>query len=166
MTSVTFYRLVASSIGDLLLTSDGTVMTGLYLTRDGVSPVPRPEWQLNPKVFEEPVRQLTAWFAGKLQSFDLPVRPTGTTFQRQVWSELERIPYGTTISYAELARRLGRPKAARAVGAANGSNPISLIIPCHRVIGADGRLVGYGGGLENKRWLLEHEARVSGTSEK
>lgn len=160
MTATTFYRLVTSPIGELLLTSDGTALTGLFLTRDGVPPVPQPGWQLDESLFDDAYQQLQAWFDGELQAFTLPLRPEGTVFQRQVWAELKCIPYGTTISYAELARRVGRPNAARAVGAANGSNPISLIIPCHRVIGADGRLVGYGGGLPNKRWLLEHEAAV------
>jgi methylated-DNA-[protein]-cysteine S-methyltransferase len=106
----------------------------------------------------EPVRrQLEAYFQGTLRAFDLPVAPRGTPFQLRVWAELRRIPYGATISYGELARRLGDPKLTRAVGAANGANPISIIIPCHRVIGADGSLTGYGGGLEVKRELLALE---------
>jgi len=102
-------------------------------------------------------RQLEAYFAGRLRCFDLPLAPRGTPFQLRVWAELQRIPYGRTLSYGELARRLGDPGLSRAVGAANGANPISIIIPCHRVIGADGSLVGYGGGLELKRALLELE---------
>jgi methylated-DNA-[protein]-cysteine S-methyltransferase len=107
--------------------------------------------------------QLDAYFAGELGAFDLDVDPQGTPFQRRVWDELRRIPFGETISYSELARRLGDPKLVRAVGVANGRNPISIVIPCHRVIGADGSLVGYGGGLERKRWLLEHEAVAAGS---
>jgi methylated-DNA-[protein]-cysteine S-methyltransferase len=102
-------------------------------------------------------RQLEAYFRGALREFDLPVAPRGTAFQLRVWAELRRIPYGVTISYGELARRLGDPNLTRAVGAANGANPISIIFPCHRVIGADGSLTGYGGGLEVKRALLALE---------
>ena len=103
-------------------------------------------------------QQLDAYFAGELQTFDLPLHMAGTPFQKQVWQGLLTIPYGTTISYAELARRIGRPGASRAVGAANGRNPIGIIVPCHRVIGANGTLTGYGGGLDRKEWLIAHEA--------
>jgi methylated-DNA-[protein]-cysteine S-methyltransferase len=101
--------------------------------------------------------QLAEYFAGERREFDVPMQLAGTAFQRRVWEELVRIPYGTTITYAELARRVGRPTAVRAVGAANGRNPISILVPCHRVIGADGKLTGYGGGVERKQWLLELE---------
>lgn len=103
-------------------------------------------------------RQLTAYFDSQLQAFDLPLAPAGTRFQRQVWQALRNIPFGQTQSYGELAQRIGRPKASRAVGLANGRNPISIIIPCHRVIGANGNLTGYGGGIECKQWLLQHES--------
>jgi methylated-DNA-[protein]-cysteine S-methyltransferase len=106
--------------------------------------------------------QLARWFAGELRAFDLALAPAGTPFQRRVWAELVRIPYGTTISYAELARRIGAPKAVRAVGRANGANPIAIVVPCHRVIGADGTLTGYAGGLDRKRALLALEARHAG----
>ena len=105
------------------------------------------------------VRQLKAYFAGELENFDLSLSPQGTPFQQKVWSELQKIPYGKTISYGELARRIGNPKASRAVGLANGSNPISIVIPCHRVIGANGKLTGYGGGLPIKEKLLALERR-------
>jgi methylated-DNA-[protein]-cysteine S-methyltransferase len=105
---------------------------------------------------------LTRWFAGELRTFDLALAPSGTSFQQRVWAELVRIPYGTTTSYAELARRVGDPKAVRAVGRANGANPIPIVVPCHRVIGADGTLTGYAGGLERKRFLLALEARHAG----
>ena len=105
-------------------------------------------------------QQLEAFFAGELQAFDLPLRLSGTPFQNQVWQGLLTIPYGTTMSYAELAARIGRPGASRAVGAANGRNPIGIIVPCHRVIGANGSLTGYGGGLDRKDWLISHEASV------
>ncbi len=114
-------------------------------------------WTRDDRPFQAVARQLASYFAGALTRFDVRVAPAGTAFQRRVWRELEQIPYGETISYGELARRIGQPSASRAVGAANGRNPIPIIIPCHRVIGARGRLVGYGGGLPIKRWLLARE---------
>jgi methylated-DNA-[protein]-cysteine S-methyltransferase len=108
-------------------------------------------------VLGEATRQLDAYFRKRLQRFDLPLAPLGTPFQLEVWQALQRIPYGETCSYADLARRVGRPDAVRAVGAANGRNPIPIVIPCHRVIGSNGKLVGFGGGLPVKRWLLELE---------
>ena len=104
-------------------------------------------------------QQLSEYFAGKRQAFDLPLALHGTEFQLAVWNELLRVPYGETITYGELARRIGRPSAIRAVGAANGANPIPVIVPCHRVIGSNGTLTGYGGGIERKQWLLAHEGR-------
>ncbi len=101
--------------------------------------------------------QLGAYFAGSLRTFDLPLAPAGTAFQLRVWEGLRRLRFGETVSYAELARRIGSPDAVRAVGAANGRNPLPIIVPCHRVIGADGSLTGFGGGIERKRWLLDHE---------
>ena len=112
------------------------------------------------RVLDEAARQLDAYFAGELREFDLPLRPHGTAFQTDVWKALREIPYGETRSYADIARRIGRPTAVRAVGAANGRNPLAIVVPCHRVIGADGSLTGYAGGLELKRALLELEARV------
>ena len=108
------------------------------------------------------IESVQRYFAGELFEFRLALAPEGTTFQQRVWQELRRIPYGTTISYQELARRLGDPQAVRAVGRANGANPIAVVVPCHRVIGADGSLTGYGGGLERKRALLALEAKYSG----
>ncbi|MFH0883972.1 MAG: methylated-DNA--[protein]-cysteine S-methyltransferase [bacterium] len=108
------------------------------------------------------VRQLKEYFAGKRRDFDLKVMPEGTEFQCKVWKVLQTIPYGQTISYGEQARRMGNPNASRAVGAANGTNPIAIILPCHRVIGSSGALVGYASGIERKRWLLEHEGALSG----
>lgn len=112
-------------------------------------------------VLEEATRQLRAYFAGDLQRFDLPLDLVGTEFQVAAWRALADIPFGTTVSYGEQARRLGRPRAVRAVGAANGRNPLPIVLPCHRVLGADGSLVGFGGGLARKRALLQHEARVA-----
>ena len=106
------------------------------------------------------VNQLTEYFAGDRQNFDLPLAPEGTAFQKTVWNELARIPYGVTISYGQLAGRIGRASASRAVGAANGRNPLPIVLPCHRVIGAAGQLTGYAGGLEIKRWLLIHEGEL------
>jgi methylated-DNA-[protein]-cysteine S-methyltransferase len=147
-----------SPIGRLLLTSDGTALTGLYMepsrkaqSTDG--------WSEDPTVppLSAALRQLGEYFAGTRREFDLPLRMRGTEFQQRVWRELTEIPYGQTWSYGELAKRIDNPSASRAVGLANGRNPISILVPCHRVIGADGSLTGYGGGLERKRWLLAHE---------
>jgi methylated-DNA-[protein]-cysteine S-methyltransferase len=114
------------------------------------------------EILEEASRQLEAYFAGDLERFELPLDLVGTDFQVAAWRALADIPYGTTVTYGEQARRLGRPRAVRAVGAANGRNPLPVVLPCHRIVGADGSLVGFGGGLERKRLLLEHEAGVSG----
>jgi len=144
-----------SPVGDLLLRADDDGrLTELYTRHDGAAAT---DWP-----YPEISAQIDAYFAGEREDFDLELAPSGTDFQLRVWDELVKIPYGETISYSELAHRLGDPKLVRAVGLANGRNPISIIIPCHRVIGADGSLVGYGGGLERKKWLLEHEAVTSG----
>jgi methylated-DNA-[protein]-cysteine S-methyltransferase len=123
---------------------------------------PDPAWVESAAPFGEPIRQLKAYFAGTLRQFDLPLAPAGTPFQQTVWQALREIPYGETVSYGQLARGIGRPAAVRAVGAANGRNPLAIVVPCHRVIGSDGRLVGYGGGLPAKSMLLELERRVVG----
>lgn len=112
------------------------------------------------EVCAEAARQLSAYFAGDLQTFDLPLDPVGTPFQQEVWRALGAIPFGKTSSYGALAQALGRPGAARAVGLANGQNPVGVVVPCHRVIGASGALVGYAGGLQRKRWLLQHEGSL------
>jgi methylated-DNA-[protein]-cysteine S-methyltransferase len=152
-----------SPIGRLLLTSDGTALTGLYME-------PSRKAQSTDGWTEDAagaplslaLRQLSEYFAGTRREFDLPLRMRGTVFQQRVWRELTEIPYGRTWSYGELAKRIDNPSASRAVGLANGSNPISIVVPCHRVIGADGSLTGYGGGLERKRWLLAHEGLLWG----
>ena len=155
-----FYTYVDSPIGRLLLQSDGVALTGLYMD---VASSPRPlaeGWVHDATVDPLPatVRQLTEYFEGRRREFDLPaLRMHGTEFQQRVWRTLTEIPYGATWSYGELAKRIDNPNASRAVGLANGRNPISILVPCHRVIGADGSLTGYGGGLERKRWLLAHE---------
>jgi methylated-DNA-[protein]-cysteine S-methyltransferase len=151
------YTTVDSPIGELLLLGDGDVLHGLYM-QAGRKPIRiRPGWQRDDAAFPEVRDQLAEYFAGARTSFDLRMHFEGSSFQRAVWHALTEIPYGQTISYGELARRIGRPDLARAVGTANGQNPIAVIVPCHRVIGADGKLVGYGGGLENKRLLLDLE---------
>ena len=145
--------IIETPVGDLAAISDGAALTTLAFP--GGSPVARVD---EDTVLSETRRQLGEYFAGERTSFDLPLRPHGSPWQRIVWDELLTIPYGETTSYGELAARLGRPSAARAVGLANGSNPIAIVIPCHRVIGADGTLTGYGGGLERKRTLLDLES--------
>jgi methylated-DNA-[protein]-cysteine S-methyltransferase len=148
---------MSSPIGDLLLVSNGEALTSVYMEGHS-APEGEAGWRRDDALLEPAREQLRAYFAGRLFEFDLPLVPQGTVFQRRVWSELRGIPFGSTVSYAEIARRLGQPTAVRAVGAANGRNPIAIIVPCHRVIGANGTLVGYGGGLDRKQWLLRHEA--------
>lgn len=146
-----------SPVGRLLLAGDGDALSVLYF-QDGPHPMqPGADWQHDPSAFTVAVEQLHEYFAGKRQDFSLQLAPEGTPFQLRVWQELRKIPYGETISYGELARRIGKPTASRAVGAANGRNPLSIVVPCHRVIGANGTLTGFGGGLDNKRTLLAME---------
>lgn len=156
----TFYTTFESPVGPLLLMSDGQSLTGLHTDSDKHRPALRPDWIRDEAAapFAEVKAQLRAYFEGRLTEFDLPLAPEGTEFQLRVWQELRGIPHGETISYAELARRIGNSNASRAVGMANARNPISIIVPCHRVIGADNSLTGYAGGLERKRMLLVHEA--------
>jgi methylated-DNA-[protein]-cysteine S-methyltransferase len=161
----TFFSIFESPLGPLLLMSDGTSLTGLHTDNDKHRPAVQPDWVRDDSVapFAQTVAQLQAYFDGALTEFDLPLAAQGTAFQMTVWRELRNIPYGETISYAELARRIGRPTASRAVGHSNARNPISIIVPCHRVIGADQSLTGYAGGLDRKRMLLAHEAEDAGT---
>ena len=160
MLEPTYYSQISSPIGDLLLVSNGAALTGVSMPCHGRGPEVGGEWRRDDTLLGPAREQLRAYFDGELLAFDLPLAARGTEFQRRVWDELCRIPFGCTISYAELARRLGRPTATRAVGAANGRNPIAVLVPCHRVIGANGTLTGYGGGLDRKAWLLRHEAGV------
>ena len=146
-----------SPLGPLLLLSDGAALTGLYMTPHPYGRASNPEWVEAEAWFRPICEQLEGYFAGSLDRFDVPVAPRGTPFQQAVWKALMTIPYGSTATYLEIGRRIERPEAVRAVGAANGRNPISIIVPCHRVIGADGSLVGYAGGLERKRHLLALE---------
>lgn len=148
---------VDSPIGQLNLTSSNNYITGLYMEEQRHAPTDRDTWIRNDPLFVEAVTQIEAYFAGALRTFDLPIKLEGTEFQMRVWNELRTIPYGETMNYGRLARQVGNPKACRAVGLANGRNPVAIIIPCHRVIGVNGALTGYGGGLDRKKWLLGHE---------
>lgn len=158
-TSETYYTTISSPLGTITLANNGHALTGLYLEHQRDQPAIDGTWVWNPAGFEAVVDQLAEYFAGTRTRFSVALAPVGTAFQRQVWQELLNIPYGETRSYADVAYAINNPRAVRAVGHANGKNPISLIIPCHRVIGRAGSLVGYGGGLDRKRWLLDHERR-------
>lgn len=151
-------------IGPVTLLADGDELIGLYLEvhKHGADPSGYGERVETDPLLDEAARQLTQYFTGARTKFELPLRPMGTDFQQRVWRALSEIPFGQTWSYGELAEHIGSPTASRAVGLANGRNPISIVIPCHRVIGANGSMTGYGGGIERKRWLLSHE---SGTGE-
>lgn len=155
------YAYMESPVGPLLLAGDDQDLHVISFPRGNTAREPEPGWQKTDLTyFTETTRQLSAYFDGKTTTFDLPLKPEGTPFQMAVWEALLEIPYGETISYGELARRIGNPNASRAVGAANGANPIPIVIPCHRVIGADNSLTGFGGGLDVKSYLLEHEWAV------
>ncbi len=147
-----------SPIGELTLTAVGGSLTGVHMNEQRHIPRIPADYRRDDVGLAHVVEQLEAYFAGELTAFEIPMTMRGTDFQRRVWTSLCEIPYGETISYGELARRVGNPKASRAVGLANGRNPLAIVVPCHRVIGADGSLTGYGGGLERKVWLLEHES--------
>ena len=153
----TRYTIWDGPVGALLLAGDGDGLRRIMFPEEHEGkPVPK-GWRRDDDAFADAVAQLSAYFAGTLTAFDLPLRPAGTAFQQTVWRALREIPFGATTSYGALAARIGRPKASRAVGAANGANPLPIVVPCHRVIGADGSLPGFGGGIEVKRFLLEHE---------
>ena len=150
------YRYLDTPVGRLLLAREGRDLRLINFQRDRL-PGPDPHWHESADSFDDVVSQLTEYFAGRRQRFELHLAPQGTPFQQRVWRELQDIPYGVTISYGQLAARIGRPTASRAVGLANGSNPLAIVIPCHRVIGANGTLTGYGGGLPIKERLLALE---------
>ena len=153
------YTYCAGLLGTMLLAANERGLRSVNFAASKRAERPQAGWREDSAFFSETIRQLRAYFEGELREFDLRLAPEGTEFQMRVWQSLRNIPYGETISYGQLAARLGNPKASRAVGLANGSNPIPIIIPCHRVIGSDGSLVGYGGGLENKKILLALESR-------
>jgi methylated-DNA-[protein]-cysteine S-methyltransferase len=165
--------MLPSPLGELRLVADGEGLRGVYFPVHRHDPelAGVPILELEDAADADPgahailraaATQLGEYFAGQRRGFDLPLRPTGTAFQQRVWLQLREIPFAVTRSYGELATAVGNRNASRAVGAANGKNPISIIVPCHRVIGADGSLTGFGGGEPAKRWLLDHEARVAG----
>ena len=154
-----FYTWFASPVGPLLLAGSRQGLSCVSFSRGKHAVAVDPGWAEDGSQFQDATRQLREYFAGERKTFSLTLCPEGTDFQRAVWSELRKIPYGETISYKQLACRIGKPKAVRAVGAANGANPIPIIIPCHRVIGHDGSLIGFGGGLPLKKRLLQLESR-------
>ncbi len=158
-----YYCYTNTPIGDLLLAGDDDGLSMIGFPKGKMRRDPEPDWIFNEQPFAEARRQLDEYFAGDRKDFDLPLHLSGTDFQVQVLEELQRIPYGETTSYGAIAKRIGRPKAMRAVGAANGRNPIPIVIPCHRVIGSGGDLTGFGGGLDTKAALLRLEAEHGDT---
>jgi methylated-DNA-[protein]-cysteine S-methyltransferase len=159
---MTVYTTIDSPLGALLVARDDVGLVALLLPTGRHRSTPAPEWPRDDAAFDDVRTQLAEYFAGERTQFDLPLHLIGSAFQQRVWAALREIPCGETTSYGALAGILGTPGAARAVGLANGQNPVSIIVPCHRVIGADGSLTGYGGGLDAKRWLLAHEAAQAG----
>jgi methylated-DNA-[protein]-cysteine S-methyltransferase len=164
----TIFTRLATPLGELVLAASDATLAGVFFptSRHGPPPAGRAGWaeddghDSSSALLAQSRQQLLEYFAGTRTAFDLPLEPSGSAFQRRVWAALRAIPYGATLSYSELARRLGDPRATRAVGAANAKNPIPIIVPCHRVVGAGGQLTGFGGGLDRKRWLLEHEGAL------
>lgn len=148
---------IESPLGVLTALQRDGALVGLYMTQQRHAPAPQPNWIPTNEPFAELRHQLAEYFRGQRTSFELMLAPQGSPFQNKVWQLLLQIPYGETRSYGQLAEQLGQPGAARAVGLANGRNPIGIVIPCHRVVGSQGALTGYGGGLARKRWLLAHE---------
>lgn len=147
-------RHMQTPLGPMRITGDGHMVTGLHFWDQKRAPLEAP---VDQEAFAEAVQQIDEWFAGTRQSFDLALAPAGSEFQLKVWEALGQVPFGQTVSYAEVARAVGRPGAARACGHAIGRNPVAIVVPCHRVIGTGGALTGYAAGLHRKRWMLEHE---------
>lgn len=158
---MSYYTTMETPFGELVLTSNGKALTGIYPASHHEYTEVKKVHALNEHPFKETRKQLKEYFAGKRKKFDLPLAAQGTVFQKNVWKQLSAIPFGKTKSYGEVAKEIRSPKASRAVGAANGSNPICIIVPCHRVIGANGKLTGYAGGLKMKEWLLKHEQSIN-----
>jgi methylated-DNA-[protein]-cysteine S-methyltransferase len=156
------YTMLASPVGPLRIVGSEEQLFSITMERQRWSAPHDPSWRRAEGPFVGAMRQLSEYFAGERREFDLPLELAGTPFRVRVWEALAAIRYGTTRTYGELAASLGQPGAARAVGLANGRNPFAIVLPCHRVVGADGALVGYGGGLERKAWLLEHEQAKAG----
>ena len=157
------YGYLDSPVGSLLVAGDAKGLHRIIFPSEHKGKDPPTTWRRDESVLGEVFRQLRAYFAGELTRFDLTLRFTGTAFQNTVWTALRDIPFGETTSYGALAARIGRPTAYRAVGAANGANPLPIVVPCHRVIGSDKSLTGFGGGLDTKRFLLAHEQSVART---
>jgi len=156
-----YYCYLETPIGDLLLAGDEDALYLIGFPEGSMRREPEDDWIFSEKPFADAREQLAAYFAGDRKTFDLNLKPGGTEFQMQVLDELQKIPYGTTTSYGDIAKRIGRPKAVRAVGAANGRNPIPIVIPCHRVIGSSGDMTGFGGGIPTKEALLRLELEHS-----
>ncbi|HEX7339034.1 MAG TPA: methylated-DNA--[protein]-cysteine S-methyltransferase [Rhodanobacteraceae bacterium] len=159
MQDTMLYDYLDTPLGPLLLAMDDGGLAHVDLPHEKRPTPVGEDWRRDAAKLAEAKRQFTAWFAGELLAFELPLNAHGTAFQKTVWDALRTIPYAATESYAGLARRIDKPRAVRAVGTANGANPLAIIVPCHRVIGSNGSLTGYGGGLPAKRWLLDHERR-------
>lgn len=164
MTEAPWTRDLRSPVGTVRIAADDAALLRVVLP-DERGPRPSEHTSAGHPVLDRAAEQLEEWFGGDRRSFDLPLRAEGTPFQQQVWTALGTIPYGVVWSYGELARQIGRPRAVRAVGAANGRNPLPIVVPCHRVVGASGELIGYGGGLRAKAWLLDHERRWSAVTQ-
>jgi methylated-DNA-[protein]-cysteine S-methyltransferase len=159
MTTPLYFTYLPSPLGQLLLTASANGLRGLWIMGEKHCPALPPQAEENPAAFTSAAAQLTEYFSGTRQHFELPLEPLGTPFQLEAWAALQKIPYGETRTYQQQAAAIQRPAAIRAIGTANGRNPLSIIVPCHRVIGANGTLTGYGGGLAAKQWLLDHERR-------
>jgi methylated-DNA-[protein]-cysteine S-methyltransferase len=169
MSVQTYFTVLPSPVGELLVVgaedaSAQFAIFGLYMTGQRYEPMLRPEWVRDANRFADAEKQLDAYFGGDLTEFDLPLAARGSEFQRAVWTALNDIPLGATRAYGQVAQQVADRSKTRAVAAAIGRNPIGIVVPCHRVVGADGSLTGYAGGLDRKRWLLDHEARVSGAA--
>jgi methylated-DNA-[protein]-cysteine S-methyltransferase len=169
MDTGTYHATMPSPVGPLLLTATDRGLTRIYFERHRHMDPVDPRWMPAAAadgaagvILAEAQAQLEAYFAGRLREFDVPLAARGSPFQEKVWGLLREIPWGRTASYGDIARRIGDASLSRAVGVANGRNPISIVVPCHRVIGSDGSLTGYGGGMERKRWLLAHEGALGG----
>ena len=159
-----YYTFVPSPVGQLLLAGSQDALQVIGFSTGNKARGTQPDWQRRDELFLDAAQQLAEYFDGKRRAFDLPLQPDATPFQALVLKALQRVPYGETRSYGEIARAIGRPKAARAVGTANGNNPLPIVIPCHRVVGSNGALTGFGGGLPTKRYLLDLERRHASTA--
>jgi methylated-DNA-[protein]-cysteine S-methyltransferase len=165
MSTTTFFTTVSSPVGRLTLVGAGDSLVGLYFDDDSNAAAARAGATRDDRRLRMAAAQLEEYFNGARTAFELPLAPEGSPFQKKVWAALRRIPFGETATYGEIARAIGKPAASRAIGGANHRNPIAIIVPCHRVIGADGSMTGYGGGLRRKRLLLELESRVAGSGQ-